>query len=579
MYLIGIHDGHNSSVVLMKNGEIIDAVQEERFNKIKNFGGFPILSLDYILKKNFLKVSDIFEFIFASELSYYRGLENRQNVIKKYKKNFYKKNSLIKSLKKKIYNFIPKIIVKEKKKYRFNQISKIRKKPLLSMGVKDCKIVFVEHHLCHASSAAYGSGNTEETLVVTLDGAGDNCAGSVYNYNNGYLKKIISIPAEYSLGKLYSSITFFLGMVPLEHEYKVMGLAPYSENSKQSHEVRNFLKSLYYYDSDLTFKLTKKIDSVDNIGLLICNNFKEKRFDSIAAGVQLFLEDFVTDWILRLVKYTKLNNLVVGGGVFMNVKLNKKISDLDCIKSLFVFPSCGDETNSFGSVYYRYYQINSKTPKKLSNFYLGNSYTNEEVFEQLKNYSFKNCKIKVSKIDDIDAKVAQLINQNQIVGRFKGRMEFGARSLGNRAILCNPTMIDLVMQINKMIKNRDFWMPFAPSIINEDEYINNPKKINMDYMMVATSFKKEFVNKFKAVIHPYDQSCRPNVVNKSINEDYYNLIYKFKEISGYGVILNTSLNLHGLPIVCTPSDAFYVLDNSKIKYLAIENFLIEKINF
>lgn len=576
MYLLGIHDGHNASVALMKDGKIIDAVQEERFNKIKNFGGYPKESIKYILRKNSLDINKIDEFVFASQISYYKGLENRENVLKKYKANFNSNFSLFHFFKKKLYRALPKYFTELSRKKRFHGISKIRSKKLMSEGVNSKKISFIEHHLCHASSAAYGSGNVEDTLVITLDSSGDYSSGSVNIFKKGSLEKILDIPSDDSLGRLYSYVTYYLGMVPLEHEYKIMGLAPYSENSNYSKEISNIFGLMYYFNSDISFKISEKIKSAKNLGKFIEKEFKQKRFDNVSAGLQIFLEKFVCEWIERLIKHTKIKNIALGGGIFMNVKLNKKISELSCVDNIFIFPSCGDETNCFGALYKRYYDLTKKVPEKLKSFYLGNEYQNDDIKKFYDNYEFKNIKTKISFHEDIEKKISELIFKDKIVARFKGKMEFGARSLGNRAIICNATNVDLVKEINHIVKNRDFWMPFAPSLINEDEFLENPKNISMEFMIMATDFKKKYKNFFKGVIHPYDLSCRPNVVKKNTNQDYFNLINHYYKLSGYGVILNTSFNLHGLPIVSDPNDAFYVLDNSGLKYLAIENYLVEK---
>ena len=577
MYFLGIHDGHNASVALMKDGEIIDAIQEERFNKIKNFGGFPEKSIEYILKKNDLNIDQIDRFIFGGLLSNAEGQENRTRVLQKYNNNFYRKLSILQFFKKKIISILPKFLLDTGKNLKINFFQKKRLRYLLSKGVNPKKIDFLEHHLCHASASAYGSGNIKDTLVITLDSTGDYSSGSVSIFKNGIFEKLSDIHSDDSLGRLYSYVTYYLGMVPLEHEYKIMGLSPYSEHSKYSKEISNFFREMYYFENGISFKISKKIHSAKYLGKFITSGLKNKRFDNISSGLQIFLEEFICEWIDKLVKHTKIKNLALSGGIFMNVKLNKKISEMKSVDSIFVYPSCGDETNSIGALYRKYFEKTGRLPKKLSTFYLGNSYKNEEIKIWYEKFQFKNSNTKISYIEDIEKKVANLIFENKIVARFKGRMEFGARSLGNRAILCNPKDISLVREINYIIKNRDFWMPFAPSVVNEKKYLVNPKDVNMKFMMIATKFKKDFENSFEGVTHPYDFSCRPNVVDENSNKDYCRLIKYYEELSKDSIILNTSFNLHGLPIVCEPSDAFHVLDNSGLRYLAIENYLIEKI--
>lgn len=577
MYLLGIHDGHNASAALMKDGEIIDAIQEERLNKIKNFGGFPEKSITYILKKNNLNIDQIERFIFGGLLSNAEGQENRARVIQKYHNNFYRKLSILQLFKKKIISLFPKFLLNLKKNLKINLLQKKRLRYLLSKGVNPKKIDFLEHHFCHASASAYGSGNIKDTLVITLDSTGDFSSGSVSIFKKGNFEKLLDVHSDDSLGRLYSYVTYYLGMVPLEHEYKIMGLSPFSENSKYSKEISNFFREMYYFENDISFKISKKIWSAKNLGKFIISGLKNKRFDNISSGLQIFLEEFVCEWIEKLIKHTGIKNLALSGGIFMNVKLNKKISEMKSVDSIFVYPSCGDETNSIGALYRKYFEKTGKLPKKLNTFYLGNSYKNEEIKISYEKFQFKNSNTKISYLEDIEKRVAQLIFENKIVARFKGRMEFGARSLGNRAILCSPKDLSLVKEINYIIKNRDFWMPFAPSVVNEKKYLVNPKDVNMNFMMIATKFKKDFENLFEGVMHPFDSSCRPNVVDVNLNKDYYKLIKYYEELSNHSIILNTSFNLHGLPIVCEPIDAFNVLDNSGLRYLAIENYLIEKI--
>jgi carbamoyltransferase len=574
MYTIGIHDGHCASLALMKNDEVIFAIQEERITRIKNSGGFPVLSLKETLKRFNLKISDIDEFIFAGKLSSGIGMENREAVLKKNYNNFYLKNFWKYKLKKKI---IPKLPLRIYAKFVEKRVKNQRIKQLINLGINENKIKYVDHHNCHAAAAAYGWAEKGDFLVITSDSAGDFICGSINIFSNGKLNKIAEVDIGSSVARLYGYFTYYLGMVPNEHEYKVMGMAPYSHTAKESHEIAEYFLSLFEFKDDFILTRKKNIEATKFMGKRIESFLKRKRFDHVCSGIQIFIEKIISEWIKKIINKTKINKVALSGGLFMNVKLNQIISNLPEVQDLFVFPSCGDETNVFGALYQNYKNTTNITPKKISHFYYGNKYSNEEALLAIKNYEFNNCKIKYTKIENIEKKIAELINEKKIVARFKGAMEFGARSLGNRAILADPTTINSVYEINKIIKARDFWMPFAPSIIDQDEYLENPKNLNLAYMINAVKFKKKYESVFRGVVHPYDLSCRPQVVLKEHNESYYNLIKIFKSISGYGVILNTSLNLHGLPMVSNPNDSLYVLDNSGLKYLAIEDYLIEKI--
>jgi carbamoyltransferase len=262
----------------------------------------------------------------------------------------------------------------------------------------------------------------------------------------------------------------------------------------------------------------------------------------------------------------------------MNVKANKVIMEMEEVESVFVFPSCGDESNAIGACY----NIEAETTgtdqlSKLDNLYFGISFSNEEIKQAFDSYSFE-LKYKINETADIETETAKLLSDGNVVARFKGREEFGARSLGNRAILANPSRPEVVKEINKLIKNRDFWMPFAASIIDTDieKYVDmNPK--NEPYYMVMTYDTHEASSEIAAGIHPYDKTVRPQKVTQENSPEYWELINEFRNITGICGLLNTSLNLHGLPLVHRPEDAFHVMEKSSLKYLAIGDYLIEKI--
>ena len=249
-----------------------------------------------------------------------------------------------------------------------------------------------------------------------------------------------------------------------------------------------------------------------------------------------------------------------------------------------MFPSCGDESNTIGICYYLESYFNGvKNLKPLEDIYFGIKWSDEEIEKRFGSYSFKNFKYKISKSKDIEKEVAKLLAKGHVVARFKGREEFGARALGNRSLLANASKPEIVKEINEMIKNRDFWMPFASSILEEDmeRYIKDwhiyGKKNKPYYMIMTFDTKKEAHTRLAGGIHPYDRTVRPQMVKKEHNLGYHYLISEFKKLTGSGGVLNTSLNLHGYPLVHTPQDAFYLMDNSSLKYLAIGNWLIEKV--
>ncbi|MFH8132051.1 MAG: carbamoyltransferase C-terminal domain-containing protein [Candidatus Aenigmatarchaeota archaeon] len=571
MYVLGIHDSHNSTACLLKDGKIEACVSEERFKRIKNYTGIPLNSINYVLNFCKIKPEDLDLIVLSNRIL---ALPTEVE-INKTKSTFH---HLLRILKKgmlilpekfyfKLYNKLVPIYYGTKK--RKKTYSKL-------LGIDENKIVFVDHHLCHAYTAFYGSGFKDNFLVFTLDGGGDGLCGTVNIVENGEIKKISETSYLHSLGILYLEITRFLGMKPLEHEYKVMGLAPYASPEGVERSYKILKKVITLKENSLQFYSPVK---TPNFKKYVRENLYLHRFDWIAGAIQKLTEELVVEWIRRAIEKTGIHDVALAGGVFMNVKLNLKIMNMPEVRKLFVFPSCGDESLAIGSAYYGYEQLCKDEGRKvdiqpLGDLYLGPNYSNEYIEKILR----KEKGIKYKFFENIEEKIAELLVNNQVVARFSGRMEWGARALGNRSILANASDYGVVKIINEMIKQRDFWMPFAPTIIKEfeEEYLINPKKIPAPYMILAFNSKERAKKDLVAAMHPYDYTIRPQVLNKETNEKYYKIIKIFEECTGMGGILNTSFNLHGYPIVCSPEDALYVLKNSELKYLAMENWLIEK---
>lgn len=576
MKLIAIYDGHNSSAAYMEDGEVKFAIQEERLSRVKNAGGFPRLAIEEILKRRNLKITGIDAFVFVGRTSAY-DLVSREAVLEKYAKFFDPRIDVFQFIINRFKKLVKKAIRYESSAY-YDKIAAIRKKPLLAMGADDKKISFIDHHLCHAAAAAYGWGKNERIAVVTADSAGDGLSGRVWLFNDGELLPQADIGAADSIGRLYSLVTYYLGMAPMEHEYKIMGLAPYSEKSSQAREIADYFHGLFEHNhGGLTYKRRIGIEPVYNFGERLRKFLAFRRFDNISAGLQLFTEEFVSEWIKNIMIALRADKIALGGGLFMNVKLNKRIMELPGVKDMFVFPSCGDESNVFGALYVYWHQKTGQLPKPLSDYYLGGDFSEPEIKSAIERHDFKNCRVKHQKLDGIEAKVAELLSRKKIVARFDGRMEFGARALGNRSILANPFDPSSVKTINLMIKSRDFWMPFAPSLLEGNRYIKNPKGVKAPYMVLTFDVPEIYADKLTSVTHPYDNTCRPQEVNKEWNPKYWQVIDEFKKLTGESIVLNTSLNLHGFPVVYAPQDALFVFDNSGLEYLVLGDYLVEKI--
>lgn len=591
-YVLGIYNGHTGTAALLKNGEIIACVSEERFNGVKNYLGFPERSIEWCLNFAGITFKDIDLVALPSSFGapINASSETRKDMSVTIISYLYIIAGYVRSLWGIVSYFLPFISPIGTASYQLATYTiggyiLYKEKNFISKkyGISKNKIIKYEHHMSHAATSYYASPyNNEKAVAVTLDAEGDMKCSTVSIFEKNKIKRIASSSRENSLGWIYIYVTKYLGMRPGEHEYKVMGLAPYA---KQKHvlEVYEKIKDLVIIDPENPLRLKSKFNTQQTYRFL--RKYMEGvRFDNVAGAFQKLVEDRMVDLVRNAVKKTKISTVVVGGGVFMNVKANQLISELPEVKKIFFMPSAGDESLAIGACYLGYIDILKKEKKpykvkSINNLYLGPAVTNEEVDMYLK----KEGKRKIHSVkyfENIEEEIAKILSQGKVVARVSDRMEWGARALGNRSILANPKERDVVMDINEKMKNRDFWMPFAPSMLYErrNEYCLNLKKMDAPFMMVTFFSTKKARENIRAAMHPYDFSLRPQFVRKEVSPKYYKLIKRFEEITGIGCVLNTSFNLHGYPIVMGPKEAFYAFENSGIEYLALENYLIKKKN-
>lgn len=569
----GIHLGHNAAAALVEDGKLIFAMQEERLSRVKNQGGLPMLTLDHI-----------------AGLAH-RGEDNpfaRSVALggKNLSLCYWRRDDILRTAGSGSPNFVGRAKNLARGNSAISEWVNHRKWNGIAqsigpiMGGSTMPVHGLDHHLCHAASAYFGWGKmNEDVLLLTCDGAGDQLCASVSIARNGELRRIAAVNEGHSIGALYGKITYLSGMVPMEHEYKLMGLAPYAEKARESQAISELFESLFSFDRDnpMVWSRADNCPPLQYSADFLSNMLRRKRFDHIAGGVQLFVERFLVRWVQNCIAETGVHRLALSGGVFMNVKANQKILNLPEVDELFVFPSCGDETNSIGAAWLLDQQLTGNNPEKLGAFYLGPEYSGSQIEDALRNYKFKS-KVETKFEREIERSVAELLAKGQVVARFKGKMEFGARALGNRSILANPAVPGVVKIINEMIKCRDFWMPFAPSVLAErsERYFFKPKPVEAPYMILTLDSRPEKRDAMGAAIHPYDATGRPQEVYESWNPDYHRLISHFEQITGEAIILNTSFNLHGEPVVCSPEDALRVFDISGLEHLAIGDFLLSK---
>lgn len=574
MKILGIHSGHNASACLLDNGQIKYAIQEERLRGIKNWWGFPELSVKKILEELNLNSSEI-DLVALSSHYVAPGVYNQEQWLN----SFETTKSTIGRFKR--------FIVKSKfyKPIAIKRRLKPRLAILKNLGFNRSQIKIVDHHLCHASAAYYSIFNKSpqsKYLILTLDGGGDGLCSTVNIGEKGRIKRIAETPDNSSLGNIYSRTTYYLGFIPWEHEYKLMGMAPYVPFEK-AREISHIFEKYLILDPNTPLVFKRLIPEPTS---QIVNRLKKDlyriRFDWICAGLQKFTENLILRWVKNCIKKTGIHKVVLSGGVFMNVKVNQKILELPEVEELFIMPSCGDETNSIGAAYRVYAQkkLEKSQPvdiQPLGPIYFGNNISDREVEKTVKGFRF-NSRVEIRHYEDIEKKVAELLAKGEIVARAKGRMEFGARALGNRSILANPSNVKVVKIINEIVKKRDFWMPFAPSVLagRVNDYYIKPKSMPAPYMIITFNSRPEKRNKFIAACHPYDFTTRPQEVFKEWNVDYWKLLKYFEQLTGEGIILNTSFNLHGYPIVSNARGALDVFNHSGLKYLALGNYLIRK---
>lgn len=456
----------------------------------------------------------------------------------------------------------------------------------LGIGAKRIKFVPVEHHLAHASSAYHLSGFKEKTAIIGIDGKGEY-ATTFFGYGeNGQIHKIKEFYDPDSLGGMYGAMTEYLGFEMLDGEFKVMGMAPYGNpkrfdfsqlidcqngefkvNTKLVNTVglRRFKKDGkgYFFSPAL----------IDWLGPMREGDEKDEPYIDYAASIQDLLEKCA----LHLIDYylgdiiRETGKIAYAGGVALNVKLNQRIIAIPGVKELFVQPAAGDAGTAIGAASYAS-QMAGVPVEAMQHAYLGPSYTTEQCIEACENYSQI---VSWQKIDNVTAHTAQLLNDGNPVAWFQGRMEFGPRALGNRSILGSPSHPGVADRINAQIKYRERWRPFCPSMLDTVAPEILQTEHPSPYMTFTFDVAESWKSRIPEVVHE-DGTARAQIVTQDTNPRYYQLISELEKLNGNGVVLNTSLNRRGEPMVCSPEDALNMFFGSDLEYLVMEDLLITK---
>jgi carbamoyltransferase len=585
---------HDSAATLLIDGEIIAAAQEERFTRKKHDSNYPFNAIEFALNFAKLKINDVDQIIFFEKpfLKFERLLETYVAFAPKGFKSFCMAMPIW--LKEKLFQ--KKMLFNELKRHddNFNNIK---------------KIYFSDHHLSHAASAFFPS-PFEEAIVLTADGVGEWATTTVAigKSNNLEIKKEIHFP--HSLGLIYSAFTYYAGFKVNSGEYKLMGLAPYGMPIYEDKIKDNLInikedgsfhldQSYFNYATGLTMT-NKKFDNL--FGQKVRNPKHEKLTQfhmDIAASIQKVTEDIMIKIVKSLKKEFNISNLCLAGGVALNCVANGKILKSKIFDNIWVQPAAGDAGGSLGAAL-ALWHIEQNNPRKVNHndsmqgSYLGPEYSQKEIEEQLDN---AGAKYEIFKDEELLDKTAGALSKEEAIGWFQGRMEFGPRALGGRSILADPRSEKMQKNLNLKVKYRESFRPFAPSILKEDlsEWFN----INVDspYMLIVSNINNDKIIKMTedqknlfginklnvkrseipAVTH-VDYSARIQTVHKETNEKYFRLIEKFKEKTNCPILVNTSFNVRGEPIVNTPLDAFNCFMGTDLDKLVIGNCYLDKKN-
>ena len=590
MYILSICESHNCTAAIFADGELIACASEERFCRVKNELGLPISAMGFCLDFAGIKAGQLDKVIVATEeedpVQYCmkRGTSDvfsLEDWIKEeyeyYYPRIYEKKDVsfadvFRDKLGKNYRTVPQKYRDDMTPEEFNRERVRAISGVLGIG-KD-KIVFMDHHKAHAAYAHCAiTSDGKDKIVATADSFGDGLNATVSIVKNGKIRRVFQTD-RCDLGRMYKFMTLLLGMKPIEHEYKVMGLAPYAKHYVYEKPYDIFDRTLQVEGLDFRYR-----EKPTDLYFYFQRKLAGCRFDGIAAGLQLFLEDRLKKWFGNMIDMYGVSTIAFSGGLSMNVKANKAISELEGVKEFIVPPSGGDESLAIGAGYAYLLDNHPEIAiRPMNTSYLGPEYTNMDAMEVFEKNGYAE-KFDLKR-NVPPQEVARLLADGKVVARMSGRMEFGARALGNRSIIADPSNRDVVKKINEMVKNRDFWMPFAPSVLREraGDYIVYPegKKLTDEFMTMAFDSTALARREIIAGLHPYDYTLRPHVVSRDKNPGYHELIRCFEELTGIGAVLNTSFNLHGYPIVCLPGDAFEVLENSGLDHLYINDLLFTK---
>ncbi len=560
-YIIGLSCYyHDSAACILKDGELIAAAEEERFNRKKHFNGFPKLAIQYCLEEAGIEIDDV-KYIVYYEKPFPKFLRILESYITQWPRSFAA-----------FRRAVPLWI-----KGRLNMRRQLAKE----LNVEEERFFFSDHHLSHSASAFFVS-PFEEAAILTEDGVGEWDTTTIgYGKSNKLsIEKQIRFP--HSIGLLYSAITAYLGFRVMDAEWKVMGLAPYGEpkyvdkfreliDIKEDGSFRldmKYFAFLYSYKNTINRKFEKLFGRKQRKRGEEIDQF----FTDIAASGQKLVEEIIVKIAKHLHKTYKTDNLVIAGGVGLNSVANWRIMEETGFKNIFIQPAAGDSGGAIGAAFSFYHQTLGKARKfRMDHALLGPSFSDKQIKDTLDQYNAKYEEIKDEK--KLIDKVAGLLAEDKVIGWFQGRMEFGPRALGNRSILANPQNPEMKEILNSKVKFREKFRPFAPSVLKEKASKYFEIDIEAPYMLLIPPVREEMKKRLPAITH-VDGSARLQTVDKNTNPRYHALLSAFEKKGGVPVLLNTSFNVRGEPIVCTPEDAYSCYMRTGIDALIVGNCIL-----
>lgn len=575
--ILAVNSGMGSSAGVFRDGEPVFCIEEERLSRVKNWMGVPRLALAHMVEKGIADPAEVDAVALCNERFF---PVSRDSFYRKYDLNFERARGFG-SASRRMADRAKLLVGKTPlyTAYASHRDAAVESDAayLESLGFDPARFRRLDHHFCHAAAAYYGLARDPERdyLVFTLDGGGDGAKSSVWRGRGGKLERLSS-DREFSIGNMYSSVTCALGFTPHEHEYKLMGLAPYV-GEKYADKYRDyFSKFLDLAEGDTRFANPRPMDYTTFFRHLI-GDLARDRFDSVSAGLQAFCEDVVLRWVKGNIAKWGVHDILCSGGVFMNVKLNMLLSRLPEVASMNVFPSCGDESNIFGAGFFLHNEAEGVALGGLKRYCLGME-PDWDLDEALAKYGPQ---LEWERLDDPNGFIASELVAGRIVARCSGPMEFGARALGNRSIMADPRNLATVGKINRAIKCRDFWMPFAPAVLwdRADELLDVPDSLRESgspYMMFAFPSREDRRADLACGLHQADFTARAETVDRERYPDFHDIISRFAEATGVPGVLNTSFNLHGFPIVEGSVSAVEVLLNSQIDVLVVGSTAIRR---